>query len=236
MDVLDDRRAFEVLSHQLQSPSALKEFKARYDHYRPHLIPRMLGKTIVWGGNIVYGFGPSYLKFRAVEVIARVPYHSLASACYTLLTRFYSNERRSLELSKITKYARLSMDNETMHVVVISKLAREETPAGVMRYTIAPMIFAFFYFWIAYLLCLISPRYAGDLNFVFESHAFEQYNLFLHLHGETLKQKPVHSVFLEWYGRHPQNQYEFFCSLRSDEIIHRNNSVGVLQKKPREIE
>lgn len=218
----------ELLNAALNDPEALAEYKRPYDNYRPALAPRILGSALVWCGNLVYGHEPSYLKFRAVEVIARVPYHSWASAAYTLLTVFYTNERKAMHLSDVSKYARIAQDNETMHVVVISQIARAEQPAGLIRHTLVPILFAFVYFWASYILYVANPRYSYELNYMFENHAFEQYSRFLELRGEEFKKKSVHSEFLGWYGRHPRNQFEFFLSVRNDEIIHRNSSLRAL--------
>lgn len=225
MDLVRGDTDLEQLNQELNDPISLAEYKAPYDAYQPAALPRMLGNFLVWTGNIVYGYKPSYLKFRAVEVIARVPYHSWASAAYTLLTVCYNDEKRAMELSKISKYSRIAQDNETMHVIVISHFAKGEERAGYIRHTLIPMLFAFFYFWWGYLLYLVNPRYSYELNFMFENHAFEQYDLFLKLRGEELKKKPATCEFLEWYGRNPRNQYEFFMSVRNDEIIHRNTSL-----------
>lgn len=229
MELLRGDEDLERLNIKLNDPEALKRYKAPYDHYRPALVPRLLGGFLVACGNLFYGREPSYLKFRAVEVIARVPYHSWASAAYTLLTLFYRSEKRALKLSRVTRFARLSQDNETMHVVVISHLCAHRR-AGWVRHTLIPMWFAFFYFWWSYILYLIHPRYSYELNYLFEAHAFEQYSRFLETRGEELKKRPVSSEFLAWYGRYPQNEYEFFLSVRNDEIIHRNRSIEEIKK------
>lgn len=225
MKLIADNKELEILNKELDTPEQLEVYKKPYDNYRTSLLPSVLGKLLVNTGNVVYGYKPSYLKFRAVEVIARVPYHSWFSAAYTLLTVFYSHEQKAMELSKIENFAQIAQDNETMHVVVITQLAKKERGYGFIRHTIIPMFFAFFYFWMSYILYLIKPRWSYELNYLFESHAFEQYNEFLKTHAEELKTKPVESEFLAWYGRYPKNQYEFFLSVRNDEIIHRNQSI-----------
>ncbi len=231
MELQKGNEELEVLNKALNDPEVLKSYKEPFDSYKPSLIPRMLGGFLVWCGNEVYGDEPSYLKFRAVEVIARVPYYSWTSAAYTLMTFFYTNEEKAMELSRNTKYARLAEDNETMHVIVVSQLARHEQKAGFIRHTFIPMIFAFFYFWSSYFLYLIKPRYSYELNYLFESHAFEQYDLFLETKGEELRKKAMVNDFLDWYGRYPRSQYEFFLSVRNDEIIHRNTSIEHIQRK-----
>lgn len=222
---------FEKLVLMLCDEAMLADYKKSCDGYQLSFLPRALGWLLITLGNIVYGHEPSYLKFRAVEVIARVPYHSWESAIFTLLTVFYSREEKALELAHTAKFARLAQDNETMHVVVVSMLAKKEESAGVIRHTIIPMLFAFFYFWVSYFLYLMKPRYSLELNYAFEEHAFEQYSRFLEERGNELKKKVVASEFLNWYGRHPRNQYEFFLSVRNDELIHRNSSVHEINER-----
>ncbi len=221
----DEHAVHELLIESLNDEATLQSYKEPLDTYRPGLLPRLLGGMLIWCGNIVYGRSPSYLKFRAVEVIARVPYHSWASAAFTLLTLFYSDEKRALQLSTISRFARFAADNETMHVVVISALARKEQPAGIIRHTLIPILFAFFYFWMSYILYLLNPRWSLETNYLFEQHAFDQYSLFLTQNETALKSKSIESEFLAWYGRYPRSQYEFFRSVRNDEIVHRNRSI-----------
>ena len=85
----DEHAAHELLIESLNDEATLKSYKEPLDTYRPGLMPRLLGGILVWCGNVIYGKKPSYLKFRAVEVIARVPYHSWSSVAFTLLTLFY---------------------------------------------------------------------------------------------------------------------------------------------------
>ncbi|PIR85235.1 hypothetical protein COU15_01690 [Candidatus Kaiserbacteria bacterium CG10_big_fil_rev_8_21_14_0_10_45_20] len=221
----------ELLNKELENPETLKAYKETFDDYKPSFFPRLFGGFLVWSGNLVYGKKPSYLKFRAVEVIARVPYHSWTSSAYTLLTLFYTNEKKAMQLADTAEFARFAQDNETMHVVVISCLAKSEESAGFFRHTLIPVLFSFFYFWVSYWLYLINPKYSFELNYLFEDHAFEQYSLFLEEQGEELKKKPFRSDFLDWYGRFPRSQYEFFVSVRNDELIHRNTSIREISKK-----
>jgi hypothetical protein len=231
MEARKENQEFELLCQQLNDDQVLEDYKKCNDNYRPALIPRILGWFMVTAGNVVYGFKASYLKFRAVEVIARVPYHSWDSAMFTLQTLFYSNEKKAMELSKIAEFSRIAAENETMHVIVISQLAKKEHKrAGVIRHTLIPMLFAFFYFWMSYVLYMIKPRYSYQLNYLFEQHAFDSYSQFLRDEGEELKKKTIDSEFLRWYGRNPVNQYEFFLSVRNDEIIHRNTSIREIER------
>jgi len=217
--------AFNALHASLLNEATFQSYKEENDSYDTAFFPRICGKFLVVTGNIVYGKKPSYRKFRAVEIIARVPYQSWNSAIFTLLTICFRNEERALTLSKHARYAEYAQENETMHVVVISQLAKAEGNSGFVRHTLIPMFFSFFYFWISYFLYLIKPRWSYELNYLFETHAFSQYNDFLNLYGDELREKKVESSFLAWYGRHSDNQYDFFLSVRNDELIHRTVSL-----------
>ena len=220
----------EQLNTSLNDPETLRAYKEHYDDYKPSLFPRLLGNMLVFFGNVVYGRAPTYLKFRAIEVIARVPYHSWSSASYTHLTMFFTDERRALRYSKSIRFADIAQANETMHVVVISHLAQAEARAGILRHTLIPILFSFFYFWSSYILYFFHPKASYELNYLFESHAFQQYDEFLRVYEDVLRSKPIESSFLTHYGRTHANQYEFFRAVRNDEIIHRNTSIDVIQK------
>ena len=217
--------ALEELNRALDNDEQLVEYKKPFDGYKPLFLPRVFGNLLVACGNIVYGNAPSYLKFRAVEVIARVPYHSWEHAAFTLLTLFYADESQAIRLSRKSGYARIAQDNETMHVIVVSQLAEAHERAGFIRHTLIPVVFASFYFGASYLLYLIRPRWSLELNYLFESHAFEQYDTFITTRSEELKNTPIMSEYLSLYGRNPISQYEFFKSVRNDELIHRNQSI-----------
>lgn len=225
MNQEQSRIAFEALNVRLNDDHARDEYKREYDSYRPSFIPRILGALLIVCGTIVYGKKPSYQKFRAIEIIARVPYQSWVSVSYTLLTCFFWNEDRAITLSKRAHFAGEAQDNETMHVVVISTLTKAEVRIGVFRHTIIPMIFGFFYFWMSYALYFVRPRLSYELNFLFEQHAYEAYDQFIRENKTILKQKEMTNSFLLWYGRTVHNQYDFFVSVRNDELIHRNMSL-----------
>ena len=209
----------------LQDEQVLAKYRQSYDNYRVGVIPKILGTILVASGNLVYGREPSYGKFKAIEVIARIPYQSWEVASYTLLTLFYSNEKKAIELSKTSRFSRVSQDNETMHVVVLSQLAKKYGQDGFIRHTLVPLLFSFGYAAASFFLYLFSPKSALQLNYLFEDHAFSHYSRFLETHAAELKTRPILIDFLDFYGRHVKSEYELFISIRNDEIIHRNISA-----------
>lgn len=225
----DEFKEHEALNKMLNDPALRAEYARAYDDYRPRRTARMLGAAFVAMGNLVYGRSPSYAKFKAIEVIARIPYQSWEVASYTLLTGFYSDEQRAIELSKTSNFSRMAQDNETMHVVVISQIVKRMRNSGFIRHTLIPLIFAFFYFWIIYVLYMVSRRSSLELNYLFECHAYEQYQKFLDENEERLRITPFQCDFLTFYGRHVLCEYDFFASVRNDELIHRNRSIRELE-------
>lgn len=225
----EEFKEHEELNKALNDPTLRTEYARAYDDYRPRFVARALGALFVSMGDLVYGKRPTYEKFRAIEVIARIPYQSWEVASYTLLTYFYNDEQRAIELTKTSTFSRMAQDNETMHVVVISKIVRRLKSASFFRHTLIPLVFAFFYFWTIYILYMVSRRASLELNYLFECHAYEQYQEFLDTHEERLRVTPLQCDFLTYYGRHVLCEYEFFESVRNDELIHRNRSIRELE-------
>lgn len=227
----EDFSTHESLVRELNDPTIRAEYARTFDTYKPGIVPSILGWLLVFSGTVVYGKKPSYGKFKAVEVIARIPYQSWEVATYTLLTGFYSNEKRAIALAKTSAFSRQAQDNETMHVVVITQICKRLRCTGFFRHTLIPLLFAFFYFWTIYLLYMVSPKSALELNFLFESHAYAQYQEFLEREGERLRDTPIVSDFLAFYGREVRSEYELFESIRNDELVHRNRSIRELQAR-----
>lgn len=219
----------EELVATLNDHEALRQYKESGDNFQPHWLPKTFGWLLVTCGNIVFGEKPSYGKFKAVEVIARIPYQSWELVSYMLLTFFYADEERAIRLTKTSRFGRAAQDNETMHVVVISKLARKHGEGNFLIHTLIPLTFSFFYFSISFLLYLLNPKFSFQLNYMFEDHAFSQYARFIRENEEHLKSQPMLSDFLELYGRHSKSEYEFFLSVRNDELIHRNASLHEME-------
>jgi hypothetical protein len=226
-----DHEEHEELNKRLNDPALRAEYARAYDEYKPSRTARIFGKFFVASGNLLYGRKPSYQKFKALEVIARIPYQSWEVASYTLLTGFYSNEKKAIELAKTSKFSRQAQDNETLHVVLMSQIVQRLKCESFFRHTFIPLVFAFFYFWALYILYMFSRKASLELNFLFENHAFEQYQEFLDTHEARLRITPFMSDFLDFYGRQVRSEYELFESIRNDELIHRNRSIRELQAR-----
>lgn len=229
----EDFVSHENLVRELLDPALRNDYARPLDGHKVGIVPATLGFFLVTFGTLVYGSKPSYGKFKAIEVIARIPYQSWEVATYTLLTAFYGNEKHAIRLAKTSAFSRMAQDNETMHVVVITAIAKRHKKVGFFRHMLIPLLFAFFYFWSIYLLYMFSHRASLELNYLFESHAYKQYQEFINREGERLKQQPLSSDFLAFYGREARTEYEFFEMVRNDELIHRNRSIREIENHKR---
>lgn len=221
----EDFEEHEALNIALNDDTLRAEYARPYDGYKTGFIARALAGLLVGSGDLIYGKNPSYAKFKAIEVIARIPYQSWEVASYALLTGLYSDEKKAIELTKTSAFARNAQDNETLHVVVISQIVCRRNEQGFFRHVLIPLMFSLFYFWTLFVLYMLNRKASLELNYLFEAHAYEQYGEFLEREGERLKHTLVTSEFLTFYGRTAHTEYELFRSIRNDELIHRNRSI-----------
>ena len=112
-----------------------------------------------------------------------------------------------------------------MHVVVISQICKHEKLGNFLGHTFFPIILAYIYFLISTILYMFSPKSSYELNYLFENHAYNQYDLLIKKDKNKLEKKKINSKFLKFYGRKCKNQLELFESIKNDEIIHRNTSI-----------
>ncbi|MEK7511276.1 MAG: alternative oxidase [Patescibacteria group bacterium] len=228
---MSEPQTHETLAEELKDPALRAAYARQYDQYKVGWVANILGWLLVSSGTLVYGKRPSYEKFKAIEVIARIPYQSWEVATYTLLTAFYRNEKRAIELAKTSAFSRMAQDNETMHVVILSQMVCKMKKQRFIRHTLIPFLFALFYFIVVYFLYLIYRKAALELNYVFENHAYHQYSEFLNTNEESLRHKPCMYEFLSFYGRNVVTEYEFFETVRNDELIHRNMTIRELEAR-----
>jgi hypothetical protein len=211
----------------LLDPTARAALAARVSTHRYTLLPRLLARHLVFVGNLLYGRSPSLAKFYAVEIIARIPYASWELLSYIAQTRVFQDEERAIRLGKHSRFTRVAHDNETMHVVVIRSLLSARA-CGVLRGTLLPLAISAGYFLACLLLHTVRPRWAYELNALFEAHAYAQYSEFLTTHEQELKNQPLQSRFLHFYGREVATYWDFFALVRNDELLHQVHSLDLI--------
>lgn len=116
----------EKLLLELKDPRSLQVYKEKYDNLPVSFFPRFLAKTLFISMDVVYGRKNTIQKFKVLEVIARVPYQTWEFVNYLITTNFYMNEKRAVDCAVRADEGKFSQDNETMHVVVISQICKQE--------------------------------------------------------------------------------------------------------------
>ncbi len=215
----------ERLLKKLNNKEKLRIYKEKYDNYKTGIFPRIISNFLFGTVDILYGFKPSIQKFKVIEVVARVPYETWEFVNYFLITSFFNNEDKAIKYSKIANFGKFSQDNETMHVVVISQICKNENKGNWFSHTLVPIILAYIYFFISTILYIFSKKASYELNYLFENHAYNQYSKYILENKDKLKNKKFNSKYLEYYGRKINNELDLFISIRNDEIIHRNKSI-----------
>lgn len=215
----------EALLAQLRDADTLKTYKETYDNLPTSWLPRLFANILFGSLNLVYGKNINIQRFRVIEVIARVPYQTWEFVNYLITTHFYMNEHKAIECALRADSGKFAQDNETMHVVVISQICKQERRGNWFMHTFLPIIVSYIYFIISTILYLIDRKHSYQLNYLFEDHAYHAYQTFIDKNRERLEKKPVYSDFLNYYGRSCENQLELFESIKNDEIIHRNESA-----------
>lgn len=224
--VYEGKEDFEKRVRALQVNKNRKAAEAEADLSSIGIVPRIVAKMLFFVFGVLYGHKPSALKFKAIEVLARVPYQSWETLVFVVLTVFFSNEQLAIRLGKIGRFAAIAQENETMHVVVISHLARPDS--DLIRGVLIPAISAFFYYWFCLIFGALSKTWALGLNVLFEDHAYHQYQAYIDAHSVELSDRHCSCDYLAFYGREPKDLKEFFELVRNDELIHRNVSAALI--------
>lgn len=184
----------------------------------------MLGHILIFSLNLFYGKKPRYEKFKTLEYIARSPYQSWELISYFLTTLFSNNQNKIISYSKSANFGKRAQDNETEHLIIISQICKEDKIGNVILHSFIPIVVSYFHFMISFVLFLINKRFSYELNYIFENHAYEQYNQFLEENPDLKKQK-INSKYLNYLDKNFKSGYDLIKSIRDDELIHRNNSI-----------
>ncbi|KAM0832294.1 hypothetical protein ACQ4PT_064982 [Festuca glaucescens] len=171
-----------------------------------------------------------YARFFVLETIARVPYFAFISVLHLYETFGWS---RRADYIKV--HFAESM-NEFHHLLIMEELGgnSEWIDRFLARFS------AFFYYFIAVGMYMLSPRMAYHFSECVERHAYSTYDKFLKLNGDQLIKLPAPEAAINYYmnedlylfdefqtsrapsSRRPKvdNLYDVFVNIRDDEAEH----------------
>jgi ubiquinol oxidase len=177
--------------------------------------------------DLVYGRQGSVLKFKVLEVVARVPYQAWERAAYAALTRAHRKARLARRIFDRVVETRAQQDNEQWHRLIMEELAQRQGLAQPFaRFRLLPQLMAIGYYHLSWMLYVLWPAASYRLNAVFEDHAEHGYMLFVAEHPE-LEHEPYGGMFEREYGRYA-SLADLFRQIGHDERVHKEESLANL--------
>ena len=126
--------------------------------------------------DLFYGRKHSLLKFKVLEVIARVPYQAWEHVAYIAMTHTYKRPGFARRIFEFVKEARDQQDNEQWHLLILEEMTEKKAlKEGFFLHRIMPQIMAFFYYHVSWLLYVMKPAWSYALNADLEDHAEHEY-------------------------------------------------------------
>jgi ubiquinol oxidase len=179
----------------------------RSPRLRYNVVSRLLFAFI----DLVYGRAGSLRKFRALEVLARVPYHAWERAAYRAAGRLSHRTNLASSVHRCILQSRAQQDNEQWHLFALDEViqARGERLRR-FRDRVLPRLLAGIYHPFTWLVLLASPAYSYRLNAAFEDHAEHEYMAFV--------------------AQHPHLDRVRFTSQLGDVFAHLDTLAGLLRQ------
>lgn len=146
----------------------------------PEVPPGIVTRALVALLAALYGPEPSFPKFRALELIARVPYQAWEAVAYRAITGSYPDRDLTIALADRIHAARHQHDNEHRHLVWIEEIciARKE-PESWWRHRLVPRLLAHLFYALAWIAHSIRPTWSYHLNAELEDVAERDYLKFV---------------------------------------------------------
>jgi hypothetical protein len=174
--------------------------------------------------NVVYGRGGSLLKFRVLELLARIPYQTWERAAYRAITKASRRTGMARRIYRAMVESRAQQDNEQWHLFVLDELIeRRNLRVGWFRHRMLPRMLAGLYHPMCWVLFVVNPATSYRLNASFEDHAEHEYMHYVAEHPEfdnELFRSELHDVF-----GHVATIADTLRQIGHDERVHKLDSL-----------
>jgi hypothetical protein len=175
--------------------------------------------------DLVYGKRRSLLKFRVLELIARVPYQAWEQVAYVAITHTGAQPGFARRIHDRVMETRAQQDNEQWHLLILTELIdRRDERTAFVRHRLLPQIIALLYYHLAWALYVVRPAWSYRLNADFEDHAEHEYMEYVAEHPE-LDAAPYDSEFTDEHGSFA-SLGDLFRQIGYDERVHKNESLA----------
>jgi len=186
-----------------------------------------LSRFLFFSMDLFYGKKRTLIKFKILELLARIPYQIWEQATYHAITLKYKNTSTVNKLNKFLQKSRNQQDNEQWHLLIIQELIDKlKIKENFFIHWLIPLMAAVGYRIISWIIYLFNPRTSFMLNAYFEDHAEHEYMLFVQ-ENPHFDHIMFESIFKSYYGNY--NTYgEVFRRIGIDEREHKEESLKYL--------
>jgi ubiquinol oxidase len=128
--------------------------------------------------DVVYGRERTLVKFRMLELIARMPYQAWERVGYIAMTHRAEHIDLVRRIAERVDECRSQQDNEQWHLLLLEELEAaglDHADVGHLRSRVIPQVVAFTYYQVSWLLYVGNPAWSYRLNADFEDHAEHEY-------------------------------------------------------------
>ena len=192
---------------------------------------KLLSRGLFLVMDLLYGKKPGYLKFKILEVIARVPYQSWEHVAYIAMTHTYAEPHFARRVFEFVRESRSQQDNEQWHLLILEEMIQKQgIRENFFMFRIVPQFMAFFYYHLSWLLYVMKPAWSYGLNADFEDHAEHEY-MELVRENPQFETTPFESDFRADYGE-LESLADLFRQIGLDERLHKEESLNRI-KNPR---
>jgi len=178
--------------------------------------------------DLVYGRRRTILKFRVLELIARVPYQAWEQAAYIAITHMSDRRAFARRIFHRVEESRAQQDNEQWHLFILEELLEPNERKRFWRYSLIPQAVAFAYYQLSWLLYVMKPAWSYRLNADFEDHAEHEYMELVAEHPEW-DDTPVTGAVANEYGDF-ESLADVFRQIGYDERVHKEESLAHMRQ------
>ena len=195
----------------------------------PRLPYGPLARALFFVMDVLYGRRRTLQKCMVLEIVARVPYQAWEHVAYIAMTHTSAAPRFARRIFEFVLESRSQQDNEQWHMFILEELlAKRGTNRGVVKYFVIPLLLAFVYYQISWLLYVVVPKESYALNAAFEDHAEHEY-MNLVRENPGFENEPWESDFKRDYGDYATIA-DLLRRIGLDERAHKLESLRRMQE------
>ena len=186
-----------------------------------------------WLEDLIFGRPRTLSKFKARELIARMPYLSWEQAAFLAAGTIRDRTVRARRLYDSLAETRAEQDNEDWHILILEELiAARGTRENQIRYRLIPQLAAFVQYQQFWLLEVLNPAWSCRLNADIEDHAEHEYAALVAEHPEW-ESEPFQSAIASGYAD-CESLADLFRQIGADEGVHKEMSLERMSRtRPR---